>query len=78
MERLRDREMKVRSHSNQPPARPRWKSLGQLAELWGLSRARTRAVLKGLVQSGRMEVRTLERDRSEVREYRIVPPSRAT
>ena len=61
-------------YRDQPPTRPRWKSLGQLAELWGLSRARTRTVLRGLVRSGRMEVRTLDRNRNEVREYRVVRP----
>ena len=60
--------------SNRKARRERWKSLGQLADLWGLSRARTREVLRGLVRSGRMEVRTLEPDASEeVREYRVVP-----
>ena len=62
-------------HRTDQPARARWQSLGQLAELWGLSRARTREVLRGLVRSGRMEVRTLEQ---EVREYRVVPASKAS
>ena len=64
--------MKTERHSDQEPARPRWRSLGQLAELWGLSRARTREVLQGLVGSGRMEVRTLRRNRHEEHEYRVV------
>jgi hypothetical protein len=64
--------MTAECHRNEPPARPRWKSLDQLAELWGLSRARTRIVLRGLVRSGRMEVRCLRRNRHKEREYRVV------
>ena len=59
--------------SNRKARRGRWKSLGQLADLWGLSRGRTREVLRGLVRSGRMEVRTAERDASEeIQQYRVV------
>ena len=57
----------------QEPERPRWKSLVELASLWGLSRARARLVLESLVQSGRMEVRDLDRDRENDREYRVRP-----
>ncbi len=64
--------MTFHNHRNHRAVRPRWQSIAQLAELWGLSRARTREVLRGLVRSGRMEVRTLARDRDEVREYRVV------
>ena len=50
--------------------RPVWRSLRQLSDLWGLSRARTGLVLDGLVRSGRMEVRRGPRERRERREYR--------
>lgn len=74
--RLMGREMKGKSQHTRQTDRPRWQSLGQLAQLWGLSRARTREVLRGLVRSGRMEVRTLEREEAKEREYRVVPTSR--
>ncbi len=64
--------MTTKCHRNEQPPRPRWKSLGQLSELWGLSRGRTYAVLQGLVRSGRMEVRSLRRNQHEERVYRVV------
>ena len=53
--------------------RPGWRSLRQLSDLWGLSRARTGMVVDGLVRSGRMEVRPAPcdcRGRQGRREYR--------
>jgi hypothetical protein len=55
-----------------PPLRGRWRSLGQLCELWGLSRARTRQVVEALVKSGRMEVRQLEAPEEHRRLYRAI------
>lgn len=53
-----------------PQASP-WRSLEQLAESWGLSRARTHLVVKALIRSGRMEERVLPDD-DDHREFRMV------
>ena len=55
-----------------PLQRPRWKSVDQLSDIWGLSRARTRLVLRALVQTGRMEERDGEPARITAHEYRVV------
>jgi|GEM_PF-2415492 len=49
-----------------------WRSLGQLCELWGLSRARTRLVVDALVRSGPMEVRQLDEPADHRRLYRTI------
>lgn len=48
----------------------RWRSLGQLSEMWGLSRARTRLVINMLLQSGRMEFRQRPAPEEHRRLYR--------
>lgn len=63
---MNQRETEPRSPSG------RWKSLGQLCELWGLSRARTRLVVNSLVRSGRMEVRDLPPPEAPRHVYRVV------
>ena len=54
-----------------PPKRPRWKSVDQLSDLWGMSRARTRLVVQALVRSGRMESRP-GHDTDHTQEYRVL------
>ncbi|MDE0825295.1 MAG: hypothetical protein OSA48_00630 [Akkermansiaceae bacterium] len=52
--------------------RGRWRSLGQLCEMWGLSRERTRLVVDALVRSERMEVRHLPAPEEHKILYRAV------
>lgn len=52
--------------------RGRWRSLGQLCEMWGLSRARTRLVVDALVSAERMEVRQLPAPEEHKFLYRAV------
>jgi hypothetical protein len=52
--------------------RGQWRSLGQLCEMWGLSRARTRLVVDALVRSERMEVRHLPAPEEHKVLYRAV------
>ena len=64
----------MRSHRTEQSSHQRspWRSLGQLAESWGLSRARTNLVVKALVRSGRMEERTARESEPIDRHYRLV------
>ncbi len=55
-----------------PLSRTPWRSLEQLADSWGLSRARTNLVVKALVRSGRMEERESREHAPMSREYRLV------
>lgn len=63
-------------NDNRPsrPAHPRppWRSLEQLAETWGLSRARTNLVVKALLRSGRLEERRTSQDHPRGCAYRVV------
>lgn len=60
-----------RTERTSPPRAP-WKSLEQLAEFWGLSRARTNLVVKALIRSGRMEERATRESEPIDRQYRLV------
>ena len=64
--------MQMSESVNTGPAdhRPRWKSVAQLSDIWGLSRARTRLIVRSLVRSGRMEARPLKSKESA--EYRVL------
>jgi hypothetical protein len=52
------------------PAAPVWRSVDQLADMWGMDPERARRVVGALLSTGRME----ERDREEVQDslYRLV------
>lgn len=52
------------------PAAPVWRSVDQLADMWGMDPDRARLVVGALLSTGRME----ERDREEVQDslYRLV------
>lgn len=52
------------------PTSPVWRSVDQLAEMWGMDPERARLVVGALLSTGRME----ERDREEVKDslYRLV------
>jgi DNA-binding transcriptional MocR family regulator len=55
-----------------PSPRPRWKSMEQLSDIWGLSRARTRLIVEALVRSGRMEERAGQLEAPSARhQYRV-------
>ena len=64
----------MKSHRTEQRLQPRpcWKSLEQLADFWGLSRARTNLVVQALVRSGRMEERRRRDDRPPHREFRLI------
>ena len=64
---MRSNRTEQSSHQRSP-----WRSLGQLAESWGLSRARTNLVVRALVRSGRMEERTARESEPSDRQYRVV------
>jgi DNA-binding HxlR family transcriptional regulator len=66
--------MKSIRTKQQSHTRPPWRSLEQLADTWGLSRARTNLVLKALVRSGRMEERKRSQEQPERCEYRLTAP----
>ncbi|NNC87913.1 MAG: hypothetical protein HKN82_05570 [Akkermansiaceae bacterium] len=52
--------------------RSRWKSIEQLADLWGLSRARTSKIVQILVRTGRMEARPGTESAAD-QEFRVLP-----
>ncbi len=62
-----------RTEQSSPPRSP-WRTLEQLADTWGLSRARTRLVVKALVRSGRLEERAPRESEATVREFRLIGP----
>ena len=64
--------MKSNRTDRNSPTRAPWKSLEQLAESWGLSRARTNLVVKALIRSGRMEERAACESEPIDRQYRLV------
>ena len=64
---MKDNRRKTHSQRRAP-----WKSLEQLAESWGLSRARTDLVVKALIRSGRMEERPVSESETVRRQYRLV------
>lgn len=66
------RTMTENHQTQQRFLRGKWRTIGQLGELWGLSRARTRLVVDALVKSGRMEVRQRPAPEEHRRFYRAV------
>ena len=62
-------ENRQNERSRQRPGHPGWRSIGQLSDLWGLSRMRTSLVVENLVESGRMEMRRVSRSCDHRREY---------
>jgi len=61
----------IRTDTNLPLRSP-WRSLEQLSESWGLTRARTDLVVKALVRNGRMEERQCRDSEPPGREFRLV------
>jgi hypothetical protein len=61
-----------RTENERARHRTAWRSLDQLSQFWGLSRARTDMVVRSLVRTGRMEERPARASQPFRRQFRMI------